>query len=354
VLATQSVDKGLISLSSAKPALRTSVTEGAADGATEGEHEHNPALAYSRIQAPAASECAWCGHVFGAEDDHRNGRIRCSRCGVATTSPWPSDTQLGEAYAPWYRPAEGRFSGIGDKVLKRTRSTLASRLQRVLPAGPILDVGAGDGTLIAAFKARGRDAVGVDPYAAANHPHVRAVEFEDMTGQWSAVIFWHSLEHLRRPVRSLRHAAKVVGPGGMLIVAVPNATSMQARLFGDRWLHLDLPRHLVHISSQALVSQVESLGFSVERVSYLRGGQVLFGWLHGLVGLLPGHPSLYDAIRRTQAREAAQSPAFRLYTLAAGVVALPVALAGTAIEVAARSGGTIYVQARRNADAVTA
>jgi SAM-dependent methyltransferase len=271
---------------------------------------------------------------------------------VATTSPWPSDEQLGEAYAPWYRPEEGRFSGLGDRILKRTRSTLANRLHRVLPAGPILDVGAGDGTLIAAFRRHGREAVGVDPYAAKNHPHVRAVEFEEMTGTWSAVIFWHSLEHLRRPVRSLRHASKLVAPGGVLVVAVPNATSMQARLFGDYWLALDLPRHLVHISPPALLSQIEALGFRVERVSYLRGGQVLFGWLHGLVGRLPGHPDLYDAIRRTEARQAAAAPVARLYALAAAVVALPVALVGSAIEVAARSGGTIYVEARRTEDAV--
>lgn len=336
MLVAQLVDKGLICLSFAKPAVRSAGTETV-----------NPALAYSRIAAPPASECAWCGHRFDGDDEYRNGRIRCAKCGVATTSPWPSDSQLGEAYAPWYRPAGGRFSGIGDKVLKRTRSTLANRLQKVLPQGPIIDVGAGDGTLIAAFKRHGREAIGVDPYAAENHPHVRAVQFEDVTGDWSAVIFWHSLEHLRKPVGSLRHAAKVVVPGGMMIVAVPNATSIQARLFGDRWLHLDLPRHLVHISPQALVSQVEDLGFTVERVSYLRGGQVLFGWLHGLVGLLPGHPSLYDAIRRTEAREAAQGAGFRLYTLAAAVAAVPFGLVGTAIEVAARSGGTIYVQARR-------
>lgn len=328
-------------MSSAKPASRVAASE------ADSRRESNAAVAYARTDAPAASECAWCGHPFGGDDEYRPGRIRCAQCGVATTSPWPSDSQLGAAYAPWYRPAGGRFSGVGDKVLKRTRSALANRLQKVLPEGPILDVGAGDGTLIAAFRRHGRDAVGVDPYAAENHPHVRAVEFEDLTGAWSSVIFWHSLEHLRRPVRSLRHAADLVVPGGMLIVAVPNATSLQARVFGDRWLHLDLPRHLVHISPQALVSQVESLGFKVERVSYLRGGQVLFGWLHGLVGLLPGHPSLYDAIRRTQAREAAQSTAFRLYTLGAAVAAIPAALVGTAIEVAARSGGTVYVQARR-------
>ena len=275
------------------------------------------------------------------------------RCGVATTSPWPSDEQLGDAYAVWYRPAAGRFSGVGDKVLRRTRSALANRLHRVLPQGPILDVGAGDGTLVTAFRRHAREAVGVDPYAAGSHPNVRDVEFEEMTGAWSAVIFWHSLEHLRRPVRALRHAAGLVVPGGVLVVAVPNATSLQARLFGDRWLALDLPRHLVHISPSALLSQIEALGFRVERVSYLRGGQVLFGWLHGLVGWLPGHPDLYDAIRRTDARQAAQSPALRLCTLAAAVAALPLALVGTAIEVAARSGGTIYVEARREPDAVT-
>lgn len=339
----QSTVKGLISLPFVKPASRLAAS--ASRGGTPAGA--NPAVAYARTAAPPAEECAWCGRRLDGADTRRPGRIRCSRCGVATTSPWPSDEQLADAYAVWYRPTAGRFSGVGDAVLKRTRSALANRLHRVLPAGPILDVGAGDGTLVEAFRRHGREAVGVDPYASAANPHVRAVELEEMTGGWSAVIFWHSLEHLRRPVRALRHAAELVVPGGVLIVAVPNAASLQARLFGDRWLALDLPRHLVHISPPALLSELEALGFTVERVSYLRGGQVLFGWLHGLVGRLPGHPDLYDTIRRSEARQAAQSPAFRVYALAAAAAALPAALAGTAVEVATRSGGTIYVQARR-------
>lgn len=345
----QSVIKGLNYLPSVQSESRFSANASRSDS----PGQVSAAVAYSRTAAPPAGECAWCGHRFGGDDERQAGRIRCARCGVATTSPWPSDEQLAEAYAVWYRPMAGRFSGVGDAVLKRTRSALANRLRRVLPQGPVLDVGAGDGTLVEAFRRHGREAVGVDPYASGSNPNVRAVQFEEMTGGWSAVIFWHSLEHLRRPVRALRHAADLVVPGGVLIVAVPNATSLQARLFGDRWLALDLPRHLVHISPPALLSQLEELGFRVERVSYLRGGQVLFGWLHGLVGRLPGHPDLYDAIRRGEARQAAQSPAFRLYALAAAAAALPLALLGSAIEVAARSGGTIYVEARREPAAKT-
>ena len=309
--------------------------------------ESNNTLAYSRTQAPATVRCAWCDHRFDSADEHLTGRVRCARCGVATTSPWPSDEQLTAAYADWYRPESGRFSGLGDKVLRRTRSALANRLHRILPPGPVLDVGAGDGTLVEAFVRHGRNAVGLEPYASG--PHIRNAEVEEVDGTWSAVIFWHSLEHLRQPARALSHAAALLSPGGTLIVAVPNATSLQARAFGDRWLALDLPRHLVHLSPPALLSTIEALGLRVERVSYMRGGQVVFGWVHGFVGKLPGHPDLYDAIRRSEARQAAYGPVFRLYALGAAVVALPFALAATAVEVAARSGGTIYVEARRDA-----
>ncbi len=300
--------------------------------------------AYARTQAPPAVRCAWCDHRFDSADERLTGRVRCARCGVATTSPWPSDEQLSAAYADWYRPRSGRFSGVGDKVLRRTRSALADRLHRILPPGPVLDVGAGDGTLVEAFVRQGRDAVGLEPHASG--PHIRNAELEEVDGKWSAVVFWHSLEHLRQPGRALSHAAALLSSGGMLVIAVPNATSFQARVFGDRWLALDLPRHLVHLNPRALMSTIEAQGLRVERVSYLRGGQVVFGWLHGFVGKLPGHPDLYDVIRRSEARQAAQSPALRLYALAAAVAALPFALTATAVEVAARSGGTIYIEAR--------
>ena len=307
--------------------------------------ESNNTLAYSHTNARATVQCAWCDRRFDSTDEYLTGRVRCARCGVATTSPWPSDEQLSAAYADWYRPESGRFSGLGDKVLRRTRSALADRLHRILPPGPVLDVGAGDGTLVGAFMRRGREAVGLEPYASG--PHIRNAEIEEVDGNWSAIIFWHSLEHLRQPARALGHAATLLSPGGRLVIAVPNATSLQARVFGDRWLALDLPRHLVHLSPPALLSKVEALGLRVERVSYMRGGQVVFGWVHGFVGKLPGHPDLYDAIRRSEARQATHNPVLRLYALTAAVAALPFALAATAVEVAARSGGTIYIEARR-------
>lgn len=263
------------------------------------------------------------------------------------TYPPPSEEELERAYADWYRPVTGRFSGFGDALLSRLRSHLAVRLDAIAPPGPVLDVGAGDGTLVDALRARGRDAVGIERRS--SHPHVREVELDEVEGSWAAIVFWHSLEHLPHAGAALEQAGSILAPGGVLVVAVPNAASMQASLFGERWFALDLPRHLVHIPSQALQDHLRDLNLDVERVSYMRGGQVTFGWLHGFVGWLPGHPNLYDAIRRPEAREKPMSARRRVIVLLTAALLLPLALICSAIEVVLRRGGTVCVEARRPA-----
>jgi SAM-dependent methyltransferase len=283
---------------------------------------------------------------FGEGARRMAGRTLCRGCGVATTDPWPTDAELEEAYADWYRPREGRFSGPGDALLRRSRATLARRLADVAPAGRVLDVGAGDGVLLDALRASGREALGVERRS--DRPDVVDAELAELEAGWAAVVFWHSLEHLPDPAGALREAARLLRPGGLLVVAVPNAASLQARVFGDRWLALDLPRHLTHITARALCERVRKEGLALERVSYARGGQVVFGWLHGLVGLLPGHPDLSDAIRRAPARSRPMSLSQRTVALLAGALLLAPAAVCAAAEIALRRGGTVYVEARRH------
>lgn len=230
-------------------------------------------------------------------------------------------------------------------MLRHLRGRLAARIDRIAPPGAVLDVGAGDGTLVDALTRRGREARGLERDV--RHPLVVGGDITDQSGEWAAIVFWHSLEHLRRPGRALDHAVTLLAPGGVLFIAMPNVSSLQARFFGDRWLGLDRPRHLVHVCARSLVSRLDALGMSVERVSHVRGGQILFGWLHGLVGVLPTHPDLYEAIRRPEARFAHQSAGRRVAALAGAVAALPAALAGASAEAVTRRGGTVYVEARR-------
>jgi hypothetical protein len=295
--------------------------------------------------SPQPARCIWCG----APARPIGGRLAvCDACGAATTFPPPSDGELEEAYNTWYRPGSGRFAAGGDQFLRRSRATLARRLDRRAPSGPVLDVGAGDGVLLDALHALGRDALGLE--RGSSRPDVYACEladFERRRGEWAAVVMWHTLEHLREPAAGLDRAVDLLQRGGLLVIAVPNLDSWQARALGSRWIALDLPRHLVHLPSAALLDRLRSRGLRIERVSHWRGGQIVFGWLHGLVGLLPGRLDLYAAIRRPGARSRQLSVRQRSVALAAGVALFPVALVLSGAEIAAGAGGSVCVEARR-------
>jgi hypothetical protein len=289
--------------------------------------------------------CPWCGADLFERGTLRYSVIRCKSCATAITWPVPTEAELDAAYGEWYRPHDGRFSGPGDRILKWSRSTLARHLDRSAPPGDILDVGAGDGTLVAALRARGRQALGLERHSCG--PHVRNGLVGDISGEWSGVVFWHSLEHLREPAKALTDAAALLRSGGLLVVAVPNYASLQAKIFSDRWFHLDLPRHLVHLDGSRLSAHLGELGLIVTRRSDVRGGQEFFGWLDGLVALFPGQLDLYASIRRPAARGEAVSRRQVAGALAAAFYMAPVALVATVVEVARRRGGTVYLEARK-------
>jgi SAM-dependent methyltransferase len=54
--------------------------------------------------------------------------------------------------------------------------------------------------------------------------------------RFHTVIATHVLEHVNNPVAVLQHARKWLAPGGRIIVAVPNVTSLHRRL-GVKWAY---------------------------------------------------------------------------------------------------------------------
>ena len=121
----------------------------------------------------------------------------------------------------------------------------------------MLDVGAGQGRFVAAARAAGYDATGLEPsrrgLARASSLGVSLIpagvdDAEIPAGSQDAVVLWHVLEHLERPAAALARIHEWLVPGGGLLLGVPNLDSWQARLSGDRWYHLDVPRHRTHFT----------------------------------------------------------------------------------------------------------
>ncbi len=174
----------------------------------------------------------------------------CSVCGAATTYPAPSEAELERGLR---RSGTGRLAGGSPRAAIGCSDSRGRRWPGAWTASRLRvrssTSGRATGRCCGALRARGREAVGLEAGRAVAGCVAGEIEdFDDRRVEWAAVVFWHSLEHLRDPAGRSGSGGRACSlPAGVLAIAVPNLSSWQARCFGEHWFHLDLPRHLVHL-----------------------------------------------------------------------------------------------------------
>ena len=82
---------------------------------------------------------------------------------------------------------------------------------------------------------------------------------------FDAVVLWHVAEHLHDPATTLRNVASLLRPGGVLMIAVPNFGSPEAKIGKAGWFHLDVPRHVFHFTSATLRPLLADAGLETAR-----------------------------------------------------------------------------------------
>jgi SAM-dependent methyltransferase len=234
---------------------------------------------------------------------------RCRACGFLYQRPRVRDEHLAACYPDHYprhqepspripfkgSPARMRAarwalaSRLGYATLREARAGLAIRMRAALlfrrikwdcppwrGQGRYLDVGCGSGGALGVAQALGWQVAGVEVDEAAAKKARRfsaRVHTGDLLGapfapgEFDCVTAFHVLEHVPDPVLAVRRMLEWLAPGGILIVEVPNAGGLGARLFGRAWSGLELPRHLSHFTPA-------TLGAVVARA----GGTVIWGW----------------------------------------------------------------------------
>ena len=159
---------------------------------------------------------------------------------------------------------------------------------RRAPRPRALELGCATGSYLAALYRRGWDVEGVElcegPARAAVSAgwtvHQGTLETASLADEsFGLVAAWMVLEHVPRPVETLAAMQRLLRPGGLLLLGVPNAGCWQRWLFGADWYCLDLPRHLQHFSEARLRAVLERVGFEQIEVLHHRT-------LSGLVGSL--------------------------------------------------------------------
>ena len=312
--------------------------------------------------AEASESCAVCGEQRAYPQYRIEAPdlriVVCTRCGTGRLDPLPDHQTIAGFYPPRYYGSTGRkFSRWIESAVRFVAARHVRFLSRkIRPGGRVLDVGCGRGTLLASLAGRGYEAHGLEiSRDAAEGADPRAeIRIADSLAEaaypddwFDMVIIWHVLEHIRDPKTTLTEVHRVLRPGGIIVVAVPNFSSWQSRWTGAAWFHLDPPRHIYHFPLAALKSLLTDCGFTCRGEHHFSLRQNPFGWVQSWLNRTGWFPRnmLYELLHRRRERTMPVPRRQRFWLFAAFVLGMPIAVALAVLAAAARSGATVHVVA---------
>lgn len=197
---------------------------------------------------------------------------RCRACGTVFADPRPADTVLVHRLDEFAPDPSSDTPAALEAMVAAERWKLDVVRPVVAPPARLLDVGCGSGAFVAAAARAGYDAEGHDlaPKVAAAAAarwslpvHTGALAALDATA-FDVVTLWDTLEHAVSPRLLLGDAARLLAPGGALVVLSPHAAGVSARVRRGRWWAFGPRDHLVLFSGDALADALGDAGFVVD------------------------------------------------------------------------------------------
>jgi ubiquinone/menaquinone biosynthesis C-methylase UbiE len=232
--------------------------------------------------------------------------VRCRRCEMIYTNPRPTFAALAKHYPGdyfCYLPPESLTglrgfvaTGMARSVTERRMRTLETLMSPVRAGTRVCDVGCSFGELLYALKSQRQcEVVGVDisepMVARCAERGVRAIagtlsqaKFE--RAAFDLVTMTEYLEHEGDPRSVLEECRRITRDDGHLVVEIPSISSLPAKIFGNYWSQLDLPRHLTFFTPETLQRMLSEVGYEVVGTKKLTGS-VAFSLLHvfGIEGM---------------------------------------------------------------------
>ncbi|MGW5849162.1 class I SAM-dependent methyltransferase [Streptomyces sp. NPDC055254] len=245
-----------------------------------------PAGGTDRFLEPRRPDCPWCGsprlvvRVRVADLlQGKPGRFtleQCASCAHVFQNPRLTVEGLDFYYRDFYDGRGGEGAGV---VFARLGAHYRARAAMLAPyARPTtwLDVGTGHGHFCDVARDVWPDTRfdGLDMGDGIQEAERRGWvttgyqgQFPDLAdklaGQYEAVSMYHYLEHTRDPFAELDAAARVLAPGGHLLIELPDPQSRMARLLGPHWLPWFQPQHQHLIPAGNLRAALGERGFTV-------------------------------------------------------------------------------------------
>ncbi|MBS1790537.1 MAG: class I SAM-dependent methyltransferase [Acidobacteria bacterium] len=143
-------------------------------------------------------------------------------------------------------------------------------LRRFVSQGRLLEIGCSTGEMLAA-ACDSFEVFGVEADAASSriarerglhcfNGALADAKFADASFDVAAL--YHVIEHFPGPRAELMELARILKPGGWLVVETPNIANLWFRLLGERWRQF-IPDHLFFFTPQTITRLCEETGFEI-------------------------------------------------------------------------------------------
>lgn len=241
--------------------------------------------------------------------------VQCLNCKVYFLNPRPTSSQLSKAYAEdYYGYGDKKFNGLIESLLLWFKSRNAKKISSFIPeSASVLDVGCGNGSFLKSlhkngnFKLFGIEPQGKSAERASNikevNLHVGYLEkglYDN--SQFDFISLIHVFEHLANPSEVLEIITEISKEKGILLIEIPNINSWQAKIFKESWLHLDPPRHLNMFPPKVLESQLQNLGWQLEKETFIAPQYSPFGVQQSILNVfLNKRDVLYEFLKGNKA-----------------------------------------------------
>ncbi len=201
----------------------------------------------------------------------------CHDCGFTFTQGAPVESEIGKYYeSPEYISHSNTRKGLMNTLYHYVRMYMLGHKARMvikesyLKKGRLLDIGTGTGYFLHAMQQRGWKVEGVEKSAAARdfaqanfqlniQPESALSNFD--AGSFHVITLWHVMEHLEHLDETWKLLRELLTDKGVLIVAVPNCSSYDAKKYGADWAAYDVPRHLWHFTPSTIHKLASKHGF---------------------------------------------------------------------------------------------
>ena len=203
--------------------------------------------------------------------------VKCNKCELVYVNPRLNSEKIKQLYTTGR--FEFQFKNLFIPSARYRKETLYTErlniIESYIPPSKLLDVGAAAGHFMETAIERGWDTYGIElsPFSVnyakkelniANIYETDLVEKGFENESFDVATLWDVLEHLKNPLETVREVFRILKPGGMIFIYVPNFESVEVSICKEKCDTIVPDAHLIYFTPKTISKLLNNAGFHIE------------------------------------------------------------------------------------------